>query len=54
MLRKCKNDTESVDSKELKTKNDGPMLLSKYTVCRSKKSRFKRRRRKRVIEQFKN
>ena len=54
MLAKCKNDTESVDSKELKTRNGGPMLLSKCTVCRSKKSRFKRRRSKRIIEQFKN
>ena len=37
---KCKRDTESVDSKVLKTKNGKPFLLSKCAVCRGKKSRF--------------
>ena len=37
---KCKIDTESVDSKVLKTKNGRPMLLSKCAVCGSKKSKF--------------
>ena len=37
---KCKKDTENVDSKMLKTKNGRNMLLSKRTVCGSKKSRF--------------
>ena len=37
---KCKKDTENVDSKMLKAKNGRNMLLSKRTVCGSKKSRF--------------
>ena len=37
---KCKKDTESVDSKLLKTKNGRTVLLSKCTVCGSKKSKF--------------
>ena len=36
---KCKKDTESVDSKMLKTKND-KTILSKCAVCGSKKSRL--------------
>ena len=37
---KCKKDTESVDSKMLKTKNGRPMLSSKCAVCGSKKPKF--------------
>ena len=37
---KCKRNTENVGSKVLKTKNGRSMLLSKYVVCGSKKSRF--------------
>ena len=37
---RCKKDTESVDSKVLKTKNGRTMLSSKCAVCGSKKSRF--------------
>ena len=37
---KCKKDTESVDSKMLKTKNGRTMLSSNYAVCGIKKSRF--------------
>ena len=37
---KCKNDTESVNSTMLKTKNGRTMLSSKCAVCGSKKSRF--------------
>ena len=37
---KCKKDTESVDSKLLKTKNGRTVLSSKCTVCGSKKSKF--------------
>ena len=37
---KCKKDTESVDSKLLKTKNGRTILSSKCTVCGSKKSKF--------------
>ena len=36
----AKKDTESVDSKVLKTKNGRPMLLSKCAVWGNKKSRF--------------
>ena len=37
---KCKKDTESVDSKMLKTKNGKTMLSSICAVCVRKKSRF--------------
>ena len=37
---KCKIDTENVNSKVLKTKNDRTTLLSKCAVCGSKKSNF--------------
>ena len=37
---KCKQDTENVNSKFLKTKNGRAMLLSKCAVCSSTKSRF--------------
>ena len=37
---KCKIDTENVNSKVIKTKNDKTMLLSKCVVCGSKKSKF--------------
>ena len=37
---KFEKDTESVDSKMLKTKNGRTMLSSKSAVCRIKKSRF--------------
>ena len=30
---KCKKDTENLDSKVIKTKNSGTMLLSKCAVC---------------------
>ena len=36
----CKNDTESVDSKMLKTKNDRPMLSSKCAACGSEIWKF--------------
>ena len=37
---KCKQNTENVSSKVLKTKNGRSMLLSKCAVCGSQKSRF--------------
>ena len=37
---KCKKDTESIDSKVVKTKNGRAMLLSKCAICGSKKSRL--------------
>ena len=43
MLAYClryKKDTESVNSKVLKTKNGRPMFSLKCAVCGSKKSRF--------------
>ena len=39
---KCKKDTESNDSKMLKTKNGRSMLSSKCAVCGSKNSRFEK------------
>ena len=37
---KCKKDTESIDSKVVKTKNGRAMLLSKCAICGSEKSRL--------------
>ena len=37
---KCKQNSENVNSKVLKTKNDRTMLSLKCSVCGSEKSRF--------------
>ena len=37
---KCKKSTESINPKVLKTTNGKIMILSKCTICRSKKSKF--------------
>ena len=36
----CRKDTKNLDPKMIKTKNGKLVLLSKYAVCSSKKSRF--------------
>ena len=37
---KCKKDTENINPKISKTSNNRIMVLSKYAMCDSKKSRF--------------
>ena len=37
---KCKKDTENINPKVSNTSNDKTMILSKCTICGSKKSRF--------------
>ena len=37
---KCRKDTENINPKVLKTSNNRIIVLSKYAICRSKKSRF--------------
>ena len=37
---KCKKDTENIDPKIVRTKNNKLVMQSKYSVCRIKKSRF--------------
>ena len=37
---KCKKNKESKNAKDVKTENGKTMLLSKFEVCDSKKSRF--------------
>ena len=37
---KCRKDTENVDPKIVKTKNNRLVMQSKCSVCRIKKSRF--------------
>ena len=37
---KCKKNTENIDPKILSTGNGTAMILSKCTICGSKKSRF--------------
>ena len=36
---KCKKDTENIDQKIVKTKNNRLLMQLKYSVCRIKKSR---------------
>ena len=37
---KCKKDTDNIDSKIFKIKNNRLIMQSKCTVCKNKKSRF--------------
>ena len=37
---KCKKDTENIDPKMVRTKNNRLVMQSKYSVCGIKKSRF--------------
>ena len=37
---KCRKDTENINPKVSKTSNNRIMVLSKYAICGSKKSRF--------------
>ena len=37
---KCKKNTDSINPKVLKTTNGKTMILSKCTICSSKKSKF--------------
>ena len=37
---KCKKETFNIDPKMVKTKNNRLLMLSKCSVCKSKKSRF--------------
>ena len=46
---KCKKDTESVNSKVLKTKNGRTELSSKWAVCGSKKSKFIKQQETKVL-----
>ena len=36
----CKKDTDNIDPKMFKTKNDRLLMQSKCSVCKNKKSRF--------------
>ena len=37
---KCRRDTENIDPKTVRTKNNRLVMQSKCSVCRTKKSRF--------------
>ena len=37
---KCRKDTDNIDSKIFRTKNNRLLMLSKCSVCKNKKSRF--------------
>ena len=48
---KCKKDTDNIDSKIFKTKNNRLLMQSKCSVCKNKKIKIcKRTRSKRFIE----
>ena len=40
---KCSKNTQSINSKVSKTNNGKTIILSKYAICDSKKSRFKKK-----------
>ena len=37
---KCRKDTDNIDPKMLKTKNNRLLMQSKCSICKNKKSRF--------------
>ena len=37
---KCRKDTDNIDPKIFRTKNNRLLMQSKFSVCKSKKSRF--------------
>ena len=37
---KCRKDTENIDPKKVRTKNNRLIMQSKFSFCRSKKSSF--------------
>ena len=43
---KCKRSTESINPKVLKTTNGKAIILSKCTICGSKKSKLKSKKQK--------
>ena len=46
---KCRKDTENIDTKMVRTKNSRLIMLSKYPVCRIKKSRFVKEQEAKVL-----
>ena len=50
---KCKKNTENINPKVSKTNHGKTIMLSKCTICGSKKSKFiKQQQKKRIIKQF--
>ena len=45
---KCRKDTENLNSKMFKTKNNRLVMQSKCPVCRIKKSRFVKNKKQKV------
>ena len=45
---KCRKDTENLNSKMFKTKDNRLVMQSKYPVCRIKKSRFVKNKKQKV------
>ena len=41
---KCKTNTDDIDPKMFRTKNNRLLMQSKYSVCKNKKSRFVKER----------
>ena len=46
---KCKKDTENIDPKIFKTKNNRLIMQSKCSVCKNKKSRFVKEQEAKVL-----
>ena len=45
----CKKDTENIDPKIFKTKNNRLLMQSKCSVCKNKKSRFVKKKDAKVL-----
>ena len=46
---KCRRDTENIDPKMFRTKNNRLIMQSKFPVCRMKKSRFVKEQEAKVL-----
>ena len=51
---KCRKDTENIDPKIVRTKNNRLIMQEKCPVCGIKKSRFVKKQEAKGIEQFNN
>ena len=45
---KCKKDTDNIDPKIFRTKNNRLLMQSKCSVCKNKKSRFVKEQKEKV------
>ena len=51
---KCRKDTENIDPKIVRTKNNRLIMQSKCSACKIKKSRLIKKNKKQKVNQFRN